>query len=240
MERFKTYNEKEIFVQNVFSRIAKHYDVMNRVLSFNMDSYWRRFTISKLCLAPQSKVLDIACGTCMMIIEAHRQQPTANFFGLDFNANMLKLGERNLGKHGLTDKVTLVQGDAMALPYEDNTFDASMSAFGMRNVPDVKQMLLEMKRVVKPGGRVVTLELGKPRMIGFKQLYYLYFEQILPHLGKLSSKDSAYRWLPESLKRYPHQSEIEKLYKDLGYENVTCYELTGGVVAVHYAEVPLP
>ena len=126
----------------------------------------------------------------------------------------------------------------MNLPYEDNSFDAAMSGFAMRNVPDVKQVLKEMQRVVKPGGKVVTLELAKPSMIGFKQLYYLYFEKILPFLGSLSKDNSSYAWLPESLRRYPHQDVILDYWKELGYEDAHYTELTGGIVAVHVGTVP--
>ena len=113
-----------------------------------------------------------------------------------------------------------------------------MSAFALRNVPDIIKTLSEMKRVVKPGGRVVTLELAKPTVIGFKQLYYLYFEKILPVLGKLSKDQSSYAWLPESLRRYPHQSKVLEYFKQVGYKDAAYYELTGGIVAVHVGIVP--
>ena len=126
----------------------------------------------------------------------------------------------------------------MLWPYADNTFDAAMSGFAMRNVPDIKQVLSEMQRVVKPGGKVVVLELAKPSAFGFKQLYNFYFSYILPIIGKLSKDNSSYAWLPESLRRYPHQSEILEIWKSLGYENATYTELTGGIVAVHEGVVP--
>lgn len=235
-KEFKSNDDKRTFVNGVFSKVAGHYDLMNTLLSFHMDSYWRHYAIKMLHLQPGEKVLDVACGTCMMTMEALDHHPEIKIEGLDYNKKMLLWGKDNLKRKGLDKSVTLTQGDAMALPYADNSFDAIMSAFAMRNVPDVGQMLKEMKRVVKPGGRVVTLELAKPSLIGFKQLYYLYFDKILPVLGKFSSKDSAYMWLPESLKRYPHQQEILKLYQKIGYVNAECIELTGGIVAVHYAE----
>ena len=157
---------------------------------------------------------------------------------MDFNSEMLDQGRVRIEDAGLLDQVNLVQGDAMALPYADNTFDAAMSGFAMRNVPDIKQVLSEMQRVVKPGGKVVVLELAKPSMFGFKQLYNFYFSYILPIIGKLSKDNSSYAWLPESLRRYPHQSEILEIWKSLGYENATYHELTGGIVAVHEGVVP--
>lgn len=238
MKEFKDHNEKEAFVQGVFSNIARHYDLMNTVLSFGQDYFWRKFAVKQMNMNDQSKVLDVACGTCVFTVEALRQHPGAYVEALDFNAEMLAQGQSRVDRQGLSGHVHCLQGDAMNLPYEDNSFDAAMSGFAMRNVPDVKQVLKEMQRVVKPGGKVVTLELAKPSMIGFKQLYYLYFEKILPFLGSLSKDNSSYAWLPESLRRYPHQDVILDYWKELGYEDAHYTELTGGIVAVHVGTVP--
>lgn len=237
-KEFKSHEDKEEFVQGVFSNIAKHYDLMNTVLSFGQDYYWRKFAVKEMDIGPYQRVLDVACGTCVFTKEALRQEPTLMIEALDFNKEMLEQGRIRIAQAGLLDQVNLVQGDAMDLPYEDNTFDAAMSGFAMRNVPDIKQVLSEMQRVVKPGGKVVVLELAKPSMIGFKQLYNFYFSYILPIIGKLSKDNSSYAWLPESLRRYPHQSDILEIWKSLGYEEATYYELTGGIVAVHEGIVP--
>ena len=237
-KEFKTYADKEEFVQGVFSNIAKNYDLMNTVLSFGQDYYWRKFSVKAMNIGPNQRILDVACGTCVFTKEALRQEPTLRMEALDFNSEMLDQGRVRIEDAGLIDQVNLVQGDAMALPYADNTFDAAMSGFAMRNVPDIKRVLSEMQRVVKPGGKVVVLELAKPSMFGFKQLYNFYFSYILPIIGKLSKDNSSYAWLPESLRRYPHQSEILEIWKSLGYENATYHELTGGIVAVHEGVVP--
>lgn len=236
--QFTNHAEKEVFVQGVFSHIAKHYDLMNSLLSFHQDAYWRRFAVEKLGLAEGMQLLDVACGTGMLTKEALRQMPSLHIEALDFSPEMLAQGEVRLHEAGLLDRVNLVEGDAMNLPYEANSFDCAMSAFALRNVPDIIKTLSEMKRVVKPGGRVVTLELAKPTALGFKQLYYLYFEKILPILGKLSKDNSSYAWLPESLRRYPHQSKVLEYFKEVGFEEATYYELTGGIVAVHVGVVP--
>ena len=220
--KFTSFSDKEAFVQGVFSNVAKHYDIMNTILSFHQDAYWRRFAVKQLGLQPGNRLLDVACGTGMLTKEALRQEPTLSVEALDFSPEMLQHGEQRLAKAGLLDRVNLVEGDAMSL----------------RNVPDVMQALKEMKRVVKPGGRVVTLELAKPTAFGFKQLYYLYFEHILPVLGKLSKDNSSYAWLPESLRRYPHQSQVLTMFEEAGYKEATYYELTGGIVAVHVGVVP--
>ena len=221
-KEFKTYADKEKFVQGVFSNIAKNYDLMNTVLSFGQDYFWRKFSVKAMNIGPHQYVLDVACGTCVFTKEVLRQEPTLKVEALDFNSEMLNQGRVRIEAAGLLNQVNLVQGDAMALPYEDNTFDAAMSGFAMRNVPDIKQVLSEMQRVVKPG----------------KQLYNFYFSYILPIIGKLSKDNSSYAWLPESLRRYPHQSEILEIWKSLGYENATYHELTGGIVAVHEGVVP--
>lgn len=236
--KFTSYSDKEAFVQGVFSNVAKHYDIMNTILSFHQDAYWRRFAVKQLGLQPGDRLLDVACGTGMLTKEALRQEPMLSVEALDFSPEMLQHGEQRLAKAGLLDRVNLVEGDAMNLPYHKDSFDCAMSAFALRNVPDVMQALKEMRRVVKPGGRVVTLELAKPTAFGFKQLYYLYFEHILPVLGKLSKDNSSYAWLPESLRRYPHQSQVLTMFEEAGYKEATYYELTGGIVAVHVGVVP--
>lgn len=236
--QFENNQDKEVYVQHVFSHIAKHYDLMNTILSFHQDAYWRRFAVSKLKLETGHRLLDVACGTGMLTIEALRQHGDISIEALDFSPEMLRRGQARLEELELLDKVNLVEGDAMDLPYEDNSFDSAMSAFALRNVPSIEVTLQEMMRVVKPGGHVVTLELAKPTMIGFKQLYYLYFEKILPILGKLSKDKSSYAWLPESLRRYPHQSKVLDIFKAVGYEEAEYFELTGGIVAVHVGRVP--
>lgn len=238
VKEFKTYNDKEDFVQGVFSNIAKNYDLMNTVLSFGQDYFWRKFAVKQMQLQPNNCILDVACGTCVFTQEALRQVPSLEVEALDFNEAMLEQGRIRLESKDIIDNVNLVQGDAMALPYEDNTFDAAMSGFAMRNVPNIEQVMREMQRVVKPGGKVVVLELARPSMVGFKHLYYFYFNFVLPILGKLSKDNASYQWLPESLKRYPHQREILDMWKRLGFEEAKCHELTGGIVAVHEGIVP--
>ena len=234
---FKTHEDKKAYVQDVFSHIAKHYDMMNTLLSFNQDARWRRFAIEQLELTEGMRLADIACGTCMLTKTALQEIPSLHVEGLDFSSEMLAVGQNRLEKEGYTDRVTLTQGDAMDLPYESNSFDGAVSGFALRNVPSIEQTIREMKRVVKPGGKVVTLELAKPTMFGFKQAYYLYFEKILPVLGKLSRDQSSYAWLPESLRRYVGQEGVLQIFKDVGLQDAKYFELTGGSVAVHVGTV---
>jgi demethylmenaquinone methyltransferase/2-methoxy-6-polyprenyl-1,4-benzoquinol methylase len=137
-------------------------------------------------------------------------------------------------QQGLNDVITLVQGNAMALPFDDNTFDYATIGFGLRNVPDLKQVLSEMKRVVKPGGMVVCLELSKPTWQPFKGLYYFYFKNLLPMLGKIFAKRyEQYKWLPDSLVQFPGREELLTIFQETGLQHVQAYPLTGGIAALH-------
>ncbi|MNZ66817.1 Demethylmenaquinone methyltransferase [compost metagenome] len=154
--------------------------------------------------------------------------------GLDFSENMLEFGRRKVDESKLADNITLVQGNAMELPFEDNSFDYATIGFGLRNVPDLYQVLSEMKRVVKPGGMVVCLELSKPTWQPFKGLYYFYFQKVLPLLGKLLAKRyEQYKWLPESLAQFPGREELKQTFSEIGLADVQAYPLTGGIAALH-------
>ena len=234
IDRFQQSADKEKYVHSVFAAIAHRYDVLNTTLSFNQDKYWRRFAVEQAALPAGGKALDVCCGTAMLSLELARRAENATITGMDFCEEMLTIGRKNIAASEHGEKIQLVQGNAMALPFADNTFDCATIGFALRNVPDIKQTIAEMRRVVKPGGRVVSLELAKPSAPVFKQLYYLYFEQILPLLGKLGvGIDGPYRWLPESLKCFPHQSVICDYFTEVGLKQACYHELTGGIVAVH-------
>ncbi|MBO8137769.1 MAG: demethylmenaquinone methyltransferase [Desulfotomaculum sp.] len=229
------FRNKEEYVHSIFSTIAHRYDLLNTLLSFNRDKYWRRFTVQKCNLKPGGIGLDVACGTGMLCIEQARVVgKSGRVIGVDFCENMLEVGRKNIDATPYKDIVEFRHGNAIDLPFDDNTFDCATIGFALRNVPDIKKTIAEMRRVVKPGGHVVSLELSKPSIPVFKQMYYLYFERILPFLGKLGiGKDGPYSYLPQSLKVFPHQKEIRDLFVDVGLKNACYYELTGGIVSVH-------
>ena len=232
--QFRHSSEKETYVRSVFAAIADRYDFLNTVLSFNQDKYWRRFAVAKAALPANGTALDVCCGTGMLSLELAKSAQGAKVTGLDFSREMLAVGQEKITKSGFGDQIQLLQGNAMKLPFPDNTFDCATIGFALRNVPDIKQVIGEMRRVVKPGGRVVSLELAKPSAFGFKQLYYLYFEHLLPLFGKLGvGVDGPYRWLPESLRQFPHQEVIRDYFAEMGLQHSTYDELTGGIVAVH-------
>lgn len=221
-------------VHGVFERIAPKYDLMNDLISFRRHKAWRKFTMKKMNVAPGQTALDLCCGTCDWTIAIADASVTGKVVGLDFSQNMLDVGAAKVEKLGLNKQITLVQGNAMSLPFEDNTFDFVTIGFGLRNVPDYLQVLNEMRRVVRPGGMVVCLEVSKPTWQPFKAMYNLYFERLLPLMGKFVAKSfQEYKWLPESLKMFPGRQQLAELFEEAGLQQVKAYPLTGGVAALH-------
>ncbi|MFO7263493.1 MAG: bifunctional demethylmenaquinone methyltransferase/2-methoxy-6-polyprenyl-1,4-benzoquinol methylase [Bacillaceae bacterium G1] len=226
---------KEQFVFQVFESIAPKYDLMNSVLSFRMHKVWRRFAMKKMHLRPGDKALDLCCGTGDWTISLARVVgPEGHVYGLDFSPKMLEIGQKKVQEADVADRVTLVEGNAMKLPFPDDTFDAVTIGFALRNVPDVKQVLKEMVRVTKPGGQVVSLELSHPTWPVFRQVYWFYFQRILPWVAKVfTGKYEQYRWLPESLKTFPDRQELARWIQEAGCLEVEVYALTGGIAALH-------
>ncbi|MFD0867778.1 MULTISPECIES: demethylmenaquinone methyltransferase [Paenibacillus] len=230
---------KEEFVHSVFESIAPKYDMMNSILSFNQHKLWRKFTMRKLNVQAGDSAIDLCCGTCDWTISLAQASGTGEIVGLDFSRNMLDYGAAKVEKLGLDKQISLVQGNAMELPFDDNTFDYATIGFALRNVPDFKQVIREMQRVVKPGGKVVSLELSKPTWQPFKGIYYFYFQNILPLLGKLiAGKHEQYKWLPESLVHFPDYKQLAAIFEEIGLENVQTYPLTGGIAALHIGDKP--
>lgn len=236
---FGQYRNKEEYVHAVFSSIAHRYDLMNTTLSFNRDKYWRRFAIDHSGLKAGDTGLDVCCGTGMLTMEQSRAVGSeGHVVGLDFCENMLARAAENIKRTPDQGVIELVRGNAMALPFPDNTFQCATIGFALRNVPDIRKTIDEMRRVVKPGGRVLSLELAKPGAPVFKQLYYFYFNYLVPLLGRMGvGVNGPYSWLPNSLKMFPHQSEIRDIFTDVGLADAHYYELTGGIVSVHIGRV---
>jgi demethylmenaquinone methyltransferase/2-methoxy-6-polyprenyl-1,4-benzoquinol methylase len=227
--------EKEKFVHQVFEDIADNYDRMNSILSFRRHRTWRKFALKKMNVQEGDSAIDVCCGTCDWTISLAKASKTGSIIGLDFSANMLTIGLSKLEKEGLRDNINLIEGNALELPYPDNTFDFATIGFALRNVPDVIKVLKEMKRVVKPGGKVVSLELSKPTWKPFRALYFFYFARVLPLLGKLFvNRYEQYKWLPTSLLSFPDYKELEKMMREeVGFSDVEVYPLSGGITALH-------
>ncbi len=231
---------KEQFVLEVFESIAPKYDVMNDILSFRRHKAWRKFTMRKMNVKEGNTAIDLCCGTCDWTISIARASKSGSVIGLDFSRNMLDYGAVKINRLELDKQISLVEGNAMELPYPDNSFDYATIGFALRNVPDLRQVIREMQRVVKPGGLVVSLELSKPTWQPFKAIYYFYFQRLLPLLGKwLVKRYEQYKWLPESLVQFPDHKQLAVIFREVGLTSVEAYPLTGGIAALHMGRKPI-
>ncbi|MHA0855460.1 demethylmenaquinone methyltransferase [Paenibacillus sp. CMAA1364] len=230
----KNDKPKEQFVQSVFESIATKYDLMNDILSFRRHKAWRKFAMAKMNVQPGETAIDLCCGTCDWTLSLAEASGTGEIVGLDFSPSMLEVGRAKIKKNHRENTISLFEGNAMNLPFEDHKFDYATIGFGLRNVPDLIQVLQEMKRVVKPGGMIVCLELSKPTWQPFKSIYYFYFQKVLPSLGKLfASRYEQYKWLPDSLAIFPGRDELVDIFKDVELQHVEAFPLTGGIAALH-------
>lgn len=223
---------KEQRVHEVFEKISTNYDSMNSVISFQQHIKWRQDTMQAMAVKPASSALDVCCGTADWTIALAKETgPEGQVKGLDFSQNMLSVGHE---KTANIPWIELIHGNAMSLPFEDNTFDYVTIGFGLRNVPDYKQVLSEMHRVVKPGGMVVCLETSQPDSTFFNTFFRLYFRFVMPVFGKLFAKSyDEYSWLQESQKDFPDRKQLAALFEDVGLKNVTSKPYSGGAAARH-------
>lgn len=233
-------NEKAQYVHSVFESIADEYDKMNNVISFGSHVSWRNYTMKQMNIKHGQKALDVACGTADWTIAlAEAVGKDGSVVGLDFSQNMLDVGAYKVSQKGVGHIVDLVNGDAMKLPYEDNTFDFATIGFALRNVPDIQTVLNEMTRVVKPGGKVVSLEVSKPPFIPYRKLFYFYFYNILPLVAKWTvNKYEQYAWLPKSLTNFPDSRELARMFQEAGLDPVQVKLFMGGVAALHIGIKP--
>lgn len=221
-------------VHDLFENIAPKYDMMNDLMSFKLHKVWRKKTMKIMGMKKGETALDLCCGTCDWTIDLAKASDGGHITGLDFSEQMLAVGRTKVQEANLNKQITLVQGNAMELPFEDNSFHYVTIGFGLRNVPDYEQVLSEMLRVVKPGGKIVCLEMSKPQAQPFKSIYYIYFEKIVPLLGKMFAKQfSAYKWLPDSLKLFLDAKELKQLYEKVGATNVFVKNFFWGIAALH-------
>ena len=225
---------KEQRVHKVFEKISDNYDKMNSVISFQQHIKWRKDTMKRMNVKPGSKALDVCCGTGDWTIAlAEAVGPSGEVNGLDFSQNMLNVGIEKVKNLGLK-QVELIHGNAMELPFPDNSFDYVTIGFGLRNVPDYLQVLKEMHRVVKPGGIAVCLETSQPTLPGYKQVFYFYFKFIMPMFGKLFAKSyQEYSWLQESARDFPGMKELAGMFETAGFKEVFYKPYSGGAAAVH-------
>jgi demethylmenaquinone methyltransferase/2-methoxy-6-polyprenyl-1,4-benzoquinol methylase len=216
-------------VRDMFARISPRYDLLNHLLSMNIDKRWRRQVVEKLrpALSHESRILDVACGTGDLSI-ALFENIGPRIIGVDFCRPMLERAARK------QPRIAFVEGNALQLPFEDDVFDAVTIAFGLRNLSSVAQGLSELRRVLKPNGWAAVLEFSKPVVPGFRSLAAGYCTRLLPRIGGLiSGSRSAYEYLPDSVARFPDQERLSAMMTEAGFAEVGFENLTGGVAALH-------
>ena len=216
-------------VREMFARISPRYDLLNHLLSANLDRSWRRAVIRKLrpLLNSNARILDVACGTGDLSVELF-ENIGGQVIGLDFCRPMLELARRK------ASQLSLIESDALRLPFANGSFDAVTIGFGIRNLSDVEQGLSELRRVLKPQGWAVILEFSRPTFPGFRVLSNFYCGRLLPRLGGLiSGSRSAYQYLPDSISRFPDQATLASMMTKAGFESVEFQNLTGGIAALH-------
>lgn len=221
-------------VREMFDNIAPTYDRLNHVLSFNLDKGWRRRAVRMVSETAPSKVLDIAAGTGDLSIAIAFKLPSAEVTGIDLSENMLAIGREKVAAKGLSDRITLLQGDAESLPFTDGTFDAVTIGFGIRNFGDIDKGLSEAARILRKGGKIFILEFSTPRGKLFGRLYKLYFHSILPVIGKIFSKDSsAYKYLPDSVDNFPEYLLFLQRIRESGFGECSAKRLMRGVAYIY-------
>jgi len=221
----------------MFDAIADRYDLVNRIISLGIDQRWRRLTVDSLHIDGPANVLDLATGTGDLAIMIARRCPQAIVRGVDPSANMLAIGAQKVTAAGLGERVEMREGNAHALPFEDNHFDAATIAFGIRNVPDRPLGLRELARVTKPGGRVGILELSEPRKGPMGALARLHVHHIVPTVGAMLSGKREYRYLQRSIAAFPPPTEFRDLMLDNGFAEVEITPLTFGACALFVGTV---
>jgi len=222
-------------VRAMFDTIAGSYDLLNTLMSAGLHHRWRELGVLLAQVGPGDAALDVATGTGDFAFALRRVVgPQGRVVGLDFSEEMLAVAREKSGRN--QQWVDFVQGDALSLPFADDTFDASTVGFGIRNVPDIERAFTEMRRVVRPGGRVVCLEITQPQIIGFKQFFGLWFDLGAPVLGRLAgSNGSAYEYLPASVRRFPDPETLREIMRSAGMQNPRYEILAGGIIALHHA-----
>jgi demethylmenaquinone methyltransferase / 2-methoxy-6-polyprenyl-1,4-benzoquinol methylase len=229
-------NKKEQ-VAAMFNDIAFRYDFLNRFLSAGIDVKWRKKALKQLETLQPKTILDVATGTADVALLAAKTLKPVSVTGIDISDGMLEIGRKKVVKAGFEGKVELLNGDSETIKFADNTFDAVTVAFGVRNFQDLQKGLAEIKRVLKPGGKLVVLEFSRPKSALAKGFYNLYMKTIAPGMGKIFSKNrSAYQYLDESIKKFPEGKNFTAILDGLGYQKTYCKPLSLGICSIYCGE----
>lgn len=228
-------------IKNLFSAIARHYDLLNSLLSLKRDRAWRRETVKASGVGLGSKVLDVCTGTGELALAYADKIGTEGFvIAADFCFEMLVIGDEKVERKDRGAGTDFLAADTLILPFLDDTFDVVSVGFGIRNVADLEMGIREMTRVAAPGGRVVILEFTQPVNPLFRSLYYFYFTKILPFVGNLISrnKDDAYGYLPRSVMKFPNCDALKTVMEQCGLTDVQFHRKTFGIVSIHVGKKP--
>lgn len=234
-----TDSERIEMVKEIFATITGKYDFLNHFLSLRQDIAWRRFSVERMRFFDTYRMLDVATGTADLAIGVAREHSRTWIAGLDFVQEMMDVGRVKIQKRHLSDRVKLLGGDALYLPFPDSCFDVAAIAFGIRNIPDKIGAIKEMVRVVVPGGQVMVLEMTFPRNGLFKNFYDLYLNRVLPRLARgFSANPEAYHYLGDSIMNFPSPLDLARLMEKAGLEKVEKYSLTLGITHLHLGVKP--
>ncbi len=227
-------SSKKQQVAAMFDDIAFKYDFLNRFLSAGIDIGWRKKAIKQIAELRPKIILDVATGTADVALMASGMLKPEKIIGIDISDGMLEIGRQKVEKAGLKGIIELLNGDSETINFNDNTFDAVTVAFGVRNFQQLEKGLGEILRVLKPGGKLVVLEFSKPKMPGVKSMYNLYMKIICPNIGKLFSKNrNAYKYLDESIQKFPEGKNFTQILDNLGYSNTYCKPLSLGICSIY-------
>ncbi len=235
---FKDSKEsKKKQVENMFDKIAFRYDFLNRFLSAGIDVGWRKKAIRQLVSANPKNILDVATGTGDFALTCYEILKPEKIIGIDISEGMLDIGRKKIEKAGLQQKIELLNGDSEAILFDDNTFDAVTVAFGVRNFENLEKGLAEIRRVLKPGGKLVVLEFTKPSLPVIKQLYNFYMNTITPKIGKIIAKNNeAYQYLNDSVLQFPEKESFIHILNQSDYRSAFYKTLTLGICSIYCAE----
>ncbi len=223
-------------VKDMFDSIAPAYDFMNRAMTFGIDKCWRSKAVNMIKAHAPAQILDVATGTGDLAIKLAREINPSRVTGIDLSEGMIDVGRKKVSEASLSDRISLVAGNCLALPFEDNTFDCITVAYGVRNFEHLDQGYREMYRTLRPGGMICVLELSTPTSPIVKPLYKFYTRCIIPFVGRLVSKDvRAYSYLPESIAAVPQGEDMLSLMRDAGFGNCDYRPLTFGTCTIYTA-----
>ncbi len=226
--------DKARFVSQMFSRIARSYDLMNGLMTLGMHHAWRRMAARQTIPSPEGPALDLATGTGDLALELREVHPHRDVVAADFAEGMLAVAREKIRAAGGAARIRLVAADALALPFEDRAFACVTSAFLLRNLADLGQGLAEMRRVTRPGGRVVALEITQVDLPGFRPVFRFYFHRVVPRIGRLVARDrEAYTYLPQSVDRFVSPADLARLMESVGLRGVTWRRGGLGSVTIH-------